>query len=194
MQGGRIMDAKEFGKFAMALRTYYPKENLLPNQQAAELWYKQISDIPYDIAEIVLNKWVATNKWSPSIADIREQAAGLTQKPIKDWGDAWDDVRMAVRLYGSYQQKEAMESLDELTRECVKRVGYINICMSENIATERANFRMIYNELANRKKEDAQIPERLKQAICRIGIEKNVNNDYQKFKAALEELGKELDQ
>lgn len=188
------MDAKEFGKFAMALRTYYPKENLLPNQQAAELWYKQISDIPYDIAETVLNKWVALNKWSPTIADIREQAAGLTQKPIKDWGDAWDDVRMAVRLYGSYQQKEAMDSLDELTRECVKRVGYINICMSENIATERANFRMIYNELANRKKEDAQIPERLKQAIGRIGIEKNINNDYQKFKAALEELGKELDQ
>lgn len=188
------MDEKEFGKFAMALKTYYPKEKLLPNQQAAELWFKQISDIPYDIAEIVLNKWVATNKWSPSIADIREQAAGLTQKPIKDWGDAWDDVRMAVRIYGSYQQKEAMDSLDELTKECVKRVGYINICMSENIATERANFRMIYNELANRKKEDAQIPERLKQAIGRMGIEKNINNDYQKFKAALEELGKELEQ
>ena len=170
----------------MALKTYYPKENLLPNQQAAELWYKQISDI--------LNKWVALNKWSPTIADIREQAAGLTQKPIKDWGDAWDDVRMAVRLYGSYQQKEAMESLDELTKECVKRVGYINICMSENIATERANFRMIYNELAKRKKEDSQIPERLRKTISSIGIEKNINNDYQKFKAALEELGKELEQ
>lgn len=186
------MSTKEFGQFVMALKTFYPKENLLPNNQAIELWYKQLNDIPYDIAETVLNKWVALNKWSPSISDIRAQAAELLQGEIKDWGDAWEDVRMAVRLYGSYQQKEAMESLDELTKECVKRVGYLNICMSENIATERANFRMIYEELAKRKKDDAQIPERLRQAISRIniGIEEK-NNDYEKFKSALEKLGED---
>lgn len=186
------MTTKEFGQFVMALKTYYPRENLLPNNQAVELWYQQLGDIPYNIAELTLNKWVTTNKWSPSISDIRAQAAELLQGEIKDWGDAWEDVRMAVRLYGSYQQKEAMESLDELTKECVKRVGYLNICMSENIATERANFRMIYEELAKRKKEDNQIPERLRQAISRIniGIEEK-NNDYEKFKSALEKLGED---
>ena len=56
------MDKKEFALFASALRTYYSKENLLPNSQAMELWFRQLMDIPYPVAEATLNKWVATNK------------------------------------------------------------------------------------------------------------------------------------
>lgn len=159
------MNKQEFALFASALRTYYPKENILPNQQAAELWFRQIQDIDYKIAEIVLNKWVATNKWSPSIADIREQAAALTAGAPKDWGDAWESVRAAVRRYGSYRELEALESLDDLTRQAVKRLGYKTICMSENIATERANFRMIYEQIEQRAKQDRQIPPKLKALI-----------------------------
>lgn len=33
------MTKKEFAKIAMALKTYYPKESLLPNEQAMELWF-----------------------------------------------------------------------------------------------------------------------------------------------------------
>lgn len=64
------MDKKDFARFAMALKTYYPKETLLPNQQAMELWYRQIKGIPLQIAEMALQKWVATNKWSPSISEL----------------------------------------------------------------------------------------------------------------------------
>lgn len=156
------MDKREFALFASALRTYYPKEKLLPNEQAMELWFNQLQDIPYKVAEVTLYKWVATNKWSPSIADIREQVAEITQGAAKDWGEAWREVLNAVHNYGSYQQIEAMESLDELTRQAVRRVGYMSICMSENIATERANFRMVYEQLLERQKQDAQIPQNLK--------------------------------
>ena len=65
----------EFATFAMALKTYYPRENLLPNEQALELWFRQLQDISYQVAEVGLHKWVALNKWSPSIADIREMAS-----------------------------------------------------------------------------------------------------------------------
>ena len=162
------MNKQEFAVFASALRTYYPKEKLLPNEQAIQLWFNQLQDIPYQVAEVTLNKWVATNKWSPSIADIREQATGLTQGEAKDWGEAWREVLNAVHRYGSYQQTEAMESLDEITRQAVKRVGYMSICMSENISTERANFRMIYEQLQQRHKQDAQLPQRLKALISNM--------------------------
>ena len=71
------MDKREFATFAAALKTYYPRENLLPNPQAMELWYRQLQDIPCQLAEMALNKWVATNKWPPSIAEIREQASAI---------------------------------------------------------------------------------------------------------------------
>ena len=159
------MNKKEFALFASALRTYYPKEKLLPNEQAIELWYKQLNDIPYEVAEVTLNKWVATNKWSPSIADIREQAIDVTQGGGKDWGEAWQDVLRAIRYYGSYQELEALESLDETTRKVVKRLGFRNLCFSEDISVERANFRMIYEQQAQRDKQDAQLPPRLKALI-----------------------------
>lgn len=159
------MTKKEFATFAAALKTYYPKENLLPNSQAMELWFRQLEDIPYDLAEMALNKWVATNKWSPTIADIREQAASVVngEKPL--WSDGWEEVVRAIKNYGSYGQKEAMESMSEITRMAVRRMGYIDLCRSENPVADRANFRMIFEQIAEREQKQNQLPVSLKNLI-----------------------------
>ena len=159
------MDKKEFAQFVMALKTYYPRENLLPNNQAMELWYRQLQDIPYQVAEAALNKWVATNKWSPSIADIREITATVQKGEIPDWGEGWEQVIKAISKYGMYQIREAMESFDPITRRCVERLGFRNICLSEDINQDRANFRMIYQQLAERKQKEQQIPVALSNLI-----------------------------
>lgn len=162
------MNKKEFALFASALRTYYPKEKLLPNEQAIELWFNQLQDIPYNVAEVTLNKWVATNKWSPSIADIREQATALTQGEAKEWGDAWQEVLKAISYYGSYREDDALASFDPTTRQVVKRLGFRNLCFSEEIQVERANFRMIYEQQLERDKQNAQLPPRLKALIANM--------------------------
>ena len=85
------MNKKEFAAFAMALQTYFPREQLLPNKQAMELWYMQLKEIPFSIAQMALQKWVATNKWSPSISEIFQmvekihwEAYEMTTSSIKD--------------------------------------------------------------------------------------------------------------
>lgn len=162
------MDKKEFSVFAMALKTYYPRENLLPNEQAMELWFRKLQDIPMKVAEAALDKWVSLNKWSPSIAEIREMATNIVNGDGKDWGEAWEEVLIAVRKYGIYNQGKAMESLDPLTRKAVERLGFRNVCLSENIATERANFRMIYETLEKREKTNMQLALPLRETISRI--------------------------
>lgn len=159
------MDKKEFMLFVSALRTYYPREKLLPNEQAITLWYNQLQDIPYKVAEATLNKWVALEKWSPSIADIRRLATELVSGAPKDWGDGWEQVENAIRFKGIYNEAEALEEMDEITRQTVKRLGFKNLCLSDNQQADRANFRMIYEQLAERKERDAQIPERLRLVI-----------------------------
>lgn len=173
------MDKKEFSTFAMALRTYYPKEQILPNQQAMELWYRELQDIPYAVAEAGLRKWVSTNKWSPTIADIREMTSEVQHGNIADWGEGWEQVIMAIRKYGSYRIPEAMESFDPITRQCVERLGFRNICMSENIAADRANFRMMYEQIAERKKKESQMPLPLQQLIqgMQVGLLENKKGD-----------------
>lgn len=64
------MTREEFATFTMALKTYFTKEKLLPNTQAMELWYGQLKNLPIAIAQMALQKWVATNKWSPSISEL----------------------------------------------------------------------------------------------------------------------------
>lgn len=155
------MNKREFSNIAMAIRTYYPKEQILPNEQAMELWYRELCDIPYEVAEAGLRKWVATNKWSPTIADIRELASTIQNGEVPDWGEGWEQVLLAIRRFGMYRIGEAMETFDPITKRCVERLGFRNLCVSENIATDRANFRMIYEQMAQRKQKEAQIPQAL---------------------------------
>lgn len=162
------MNKKEFSIFASALRTFYPREKLLPNEPAMELWYNQLKDIPYNVAEATLNEWVALEKWSPSIADIRKLASQMVNGATKDWGDGWEQVERAIRKHGLYNEAEALESMDDLTRQVVKRLGFKNICLSENFQADRANFRMIYEQLAERKEKESQLPENLKALINKM--------------------------
>lgn len=159
------MDKKEFAKVAMALKTYYPRADILPNEEALNLWYAQLSDIDYRICEIALNKWVALEIWPPTIADLRRMAAEVRNGDLPDWGEGWQQVTKAIRQYGSYNPQAALESMDDLTRRCVERLGFVNLCMSTNEAADRANFRMIYEQLAERQNKENLLPGSLKNLI-----------------------------
>lgn len=162
------MNEKEFATFAMALRSYYPREKILPSDEAMDLWFMELKDIPFNIAQAGLRKWVSSNKWSPSIAEIREMATSITLGEIPDWGEAWKEVQLAIRRYGRYEAKKGIESLSPLTKQAVERIGFNNLCISENESADRANFRMIYEQLAERKKKDAQMPMTLKMLIAKV--------------------------
>ena len=159
------MTREEFAKWAMAMRSYYPNQNLLPTKQATELWFRQLEDIPYNVAVLSLNRWVATNKWAPTIADVREATAECINEPIPDWSEAWQEVMRVISYYGSWNVEEGKSKLTGITRETVNRMGYMRLCSSENITADRANFRDIYEILARRKRQERQMPARLLEAI-----------------------------
>lgn len=174
------MTRQEFWQFAAAIRTYYSRENILPNEQAMELWFRQLQDIPFPVAEAILSKWVATNKWSPSIADIRDGVAEIQNGgPAPDWGEAWDQAMTAIRRFGSYDEDGALASLPPLTRETVRRLGYKSLCWSENQVADRANFRQVYEILSKRKVETDKIPLPVRETLKALtaSFAKPVDND-----------------
>lgn len=162
------MDKQEFATLAMAIRTYYPKENILPNKESMQLWFRELQDIPFKVAEAALRKWVSTNKWSPSIAEIREMSATIKNGDIPDWVEGWEEVQKAIRKHGMYDIKGAMDSFSPLTRQTVERLGFRNICVSENPMSERANFRQCYEILANRERTRQQVALPLQDVIKQI--------------------------
>lgn len=177
------MTRQEFWQFAAAIRTYYSRENILPNEQAMELWFRQLQDIPFPVAEAILAKWVATNKWSPSIADIRDSMAEIQNGgPADDWGEAWDQAMTAIRRFGSYDEDGALASLPPLTRETVRRLGYKSLCWSENQVADRANFRQVYEILSKRKVETDKIPLPVRETLKALAasFSKPVDKDTRK--------------
>lgn len=114
------MTAKEFGLLADAIKTYFPRDNVLPTENALRLWYAELKDIPYQIAYAALRKYVLTNKFAPTIADIREQAAELYNQREGDISEntAWQLVWKAICNSG-YHAEEEFEKLPETVKRAV---------------------------------------------------------------------------
>lgn len=139
------MDIKEFGQFAAALRTFYPREKLIPNKEAAALWFEMLKDLPYQDVTTALQRWVSTQKWSPSIADIRSMVSNSANPELtNDWSEGWEEVTKAIGRYGAWNRQAALDSMSPITRDCVNAIGWENICASENIGVERGHFRTMY--------------------------------------------------
>lgn len=165
------MDKKQFAAWAMALKTYYPREDIIPNDKAIELWFKQLCDLDYNVAELALNIWVSQNKWAPTIADIRQQAAQAVKGEVPDWGEGWNQVQRAIRFYGMYREAEAMASMDITTADIVRRLGYQNLCTSDNEIADRANFRDLYEKITQRTVMQDVLPVTIREKMQAIRIE-----------------------
>ena len=102
------MNAKEFGFLADAIKTYFPRDNVLPTENAMRLWYEELKDIPYQLAHTALRKYVSTNKFAPTIADIREQVAELNNQNEEELNEtaAWSLVLKAIRRSTYYSEEE----------------------------------------------------------------------------------------
>ena len=163
------MDKTEFAMFAAALRTYFPRYDMLPNREAMDLWYHALQDLPYQAISIALGKWVATEKWPPSIAELRSMVAEVTRGKLPEWGEGWAEVSQAIRRYGWAREKDALASMSPVTRAAVQQMGWMDICQSENPETIRAQFRQLYQINSQRETEDRQLPAAMKDTIAQLG-------------------------
>lgn len=165
------MTKEEFSKLAMAIKTYFPRDYVLPNKEALRLWYAELSDLDFNLASLALRKYVNTEKFPPTIADIRRLATECVQGESEDWGKGWEQTVKAIHHFGYYREQEALDSFSEITRKTVMRLGFKQLCMSENLMNDRANFRMIYEQLSNREKLDKQINPAITAGMNKILLE-----------------------
>ena len=163
------MTKKEFAMFAMALKTYFPRDNLLPTEESMELWYRELQDIQFETATAMLRKWVDTQNWPPTIAEIRSMCSEIIHGKLPDWGEAWKEVTRAISRYGYLQKEQAYASMSPITQRAVDLIGWYDLNMSENPDIIRAQFRQVFEICVKREVEDRQLPPALKETIAMIG-------------------------
>lgn len=165
------MIEEEFKVLAKAMKAVYTSQNFLPDDHSIKVWYQMLKDIDYKVANAAVKKYMLTEKFPPTIAEIRELCADTQYGKVPDWGEGWETTCRLIRKYGSYNIVAAMSEMakiDDLTYQTVKRIGFKELCMSERPEVDRANFRMIYEQLAEREKIDRQTSQEVRLAISNI--------------------------
>ena len=151
------MTFNEFKVLVKGMKAVYTSPNFLPDADSVKIWYRLLEDMPYELANIAIQRHMSTNKFPPTVAEIRQAAVQTVDAP-QDWANGWEQFRKAVGKYGYYQQEAALASMDETTRKVVKRLGWKQLCESENPMQDRANFRMVYEKEQERKGKKDVLP------------------------------------
>ena len=133
-----IADAITLFKFSFPGALKDLKESDL--QVMVEIWYEDFKNTPKEDFINAINEIRYTNKYFPSVADIKE-------------------VIRTVHAYGSYREKEALESLKPYTAKIVNYIGYFRICTStqEEQTWNKKEFIEEYNSLKDKAMENLQI-------------------------------------
>lgn len=164
------MTREEFKILVKGLKAVYAQPTFIPDADAFNMWFALIGDLPYEVCNVSIQKYMLTNKFPPTVAEIREMAANVVGGDPLTWGESWERALNAVRRFGSYNKVDALNSLDPLTRKCVESIGYMELCMSENIMVERAHFQKVFEVYQKREQTDKQMPVALQQAISKLQL------------------------
>lgn len=145
------MTVKEAAQLVALAAANFPNMQDKELKPTAMLWAKLLADIPYHIAEQALIKVLMSAKFFPTVADIREGAEQLLKvDKLPEPEEAWLEV---FRQLDPYKRPEY--SHPEI-KKAVQAIGYMNLCNSENIAIERAQFMKIYGCYKKRTEEERE--------------------------------------
>lgn len=160
------MTFKEFGQLADAIKTYFPRDNMLPTPTAMELWYDMLKDIDYQSAYIGLKNHVSTSKFAPTIADIRNGAAIKQPQELNEM-EAWALVSKAIRN-GTYNSVKEYAKLPQAVQKAVGLPDQLRIwAMDENYNEEvvMSQFQRCYRSELKRQEEFQKMPSDVQRII-----------------------------
>lgn len=124
----------------------YPNTQVTPETVAVYL--RLLGDIAPTDLQVIVDQAVATCKFLPTVAELRDMRHSMEAMGELSWGEAWEDVQREMRRIGSYGVPAFRT---ELTAAVVRSMGWKVLCASENPQTDRAQFRDIYNAMQVRQ-------------------------------------------
>lgn len=160
MQNRITMD--DFKVIVKILKAAYPRDNFIPNEYTFNLWYKALQDIPYPTLNKAATNYVMTNKFPPTIADMRSLAYRLTNRPDMMSSAAWNQLIRALRQSYSPDAETYWEQLPERTKSIVGGFttfrAWGNTSLESLESVQRPMFIKRWEEYQRREMTEAAIP------------------------------------
>jgi loader and inhibitor of G40P protein len=141
----------------------------------AQTWANAFADIPFNVVFNAVQQHILKSQFSPTVAEIRLRCVEMIKpnKP-KTAQEAWESVVLAIKKFGYYQQDKAFETLEDRTKRAVRVIGWQNICQSESVGIERANFIKFYDSYNVDAQDNYIFPKALTDKIQQIMAEQKM--------------------
>ena len=158
------MNITETAKLMAIISASY--NNFESPPEKVKVWHTLLGDLDYKIAGLAVQKLIIDSPFPPTIHDVRKKALEVQHPDIPTPAEAWHILTKNIRKYGSYRASEGMAALPPVVKETAQYMGYKEICRSEDgEGILRAQFMPMYEQVLNRRREQAMLPEPIKEQI-----------------------------
>lgn len=140
-----------------ALKAAFPAKTFLDSKESVTLWYTMLKDLPTEQVREAVMRYIMEEHFPPTIADIRKRCVARQAAALPDWEQGWGEVMAAIHRWGYLRESEALASLNPLTAEVVKNLGWQALCASENPEGDRIAFREIHNRYTAQARQNLQL-------------------------------------
>lgn len=196
---------EDFRTIVRGLQAAFPRDNFIPNEYTFNLWYTALQDIPYPSLNKASTSYIMSNRFPPTIADIRQLAYDLSAQPDELPSAAWNQLLRALREAYAPDSEEVWNQLPDITKKIVG--GYAtfrawgNTELSALESVQRPMFVKRFEEYSQRERQAAAIPQALRkpepalpQPPARTAIEdkESTGESVQAPKEMLEQLYQKL--
>lgn len=141
------MSPLEIKKLVAVLVAAYPTTKA--TAETVGIYERMLADLGYPSANAAVEQLLATSKWMPTVAEIRDRVVSLQTGEIRAGGEAWGSVLKAIARSGRNRTPGVdFHFADPVVLEAVRALGWVNLCDSENATADRARFVELYDALA----------------------------------------------
>ena len=150
-----------------AYPTFYKNFNKEDISAAVNLWATMFSEESIQVVTEAIKALMCTLKYPPTIADVKEKIAMITQPPTMTEMEAWQMVRRAINYYNA---NETFKRLPSILRRIVGSPNTLREWALMDIDTVnsviQSNFMRSYKAKVAQEKEYAMLPSSTKQLIA----------------------------
>ncbi len=139
------------------------------DELAVKVWFDGLQDLPTEAVRIAAKRFVIEDGEWLTLAKIRRLAMEHIHGKLLDHGDAFELVMKAVRCMGSYDSANAMAAMPPIVRLAILQCGGFGVfCDSppNERNTLRAQFRMVFQDIAEREEKFRALPEAIRPRLA----------------------------
>lgn len=169
------MTRDEFKVIIKGLKAAYADPRFIPDQDAFDIWYEVLKDLPYDVASAAAQAYIQSETYFPTPASIRKYAVQVTTKEDISELEAWN---MVYKAMSNIRDGNAKAEFDKLPAVIQKALGNpaslreMSVMDIETVNTvEQSHFIRAYRTALEREKKTMQLHPSLRQIGERYGTD-----------------------